>query len=175
MTGAIPNNQPIGQKLNPRANSIPKVLHVSGTRIERITPEARQAWRDLQCCALPSTAAASPPSSTVCHARGLWCASCTPRQGEIGFAIQLKIPSRVQLPPAAALRRSHTRAEGHRHFRAIHAFSWHTVNLRSAHLAPIIRTPEHFHVFLPPPHLSVRMFGSGGMKRAIGSSNCAAL
>ena len=32
-----------------------------------------------------------------------------------------KIPSGVQLPPAAALRRSHTRAEGHRHFRAIHA------------------------------------------------------
>ena len=32
-----------------------------------------------------------------------------------------KIPSGVQLPPAAALRRSHTRAEGHRHFRAIYA------------------------------------------------------
>jgi hypothetical protein len=28
-----------------------------------------------------------------------------------------KIPSGVQLPPATALRRSHTRAEGHRHFR----------------------------------------------------------
>jgi len=140
MTGAIPNNQPIGQKLNPRANSIPDVLHVSGTRIERITPEARQAWRDLQCCALPSTAAASPPSSTVCHARGLWCASCTPRQGEIGFAIQLKIPSRVQLPPAAALRRSHTRAEGHRHFRAIHAL----VGIQSTFAVPhLARSSEH--------------------------------
>jgi hypothetical protein len=39
------------------------------------------------------------------------CASCAPRQGEIGFAFPI-----VQLP-----RRSHTRAEGHRHFRAIHA------------------------------------------------------
>jgi hypothetical protein len=45
--------------------------------------------------------------------------------------------------------------------------SWHTVNLRSAHLAPIIRTSEHFHVFSPPPRLSVRMFGSGGKKRAM--------
>jgi hypothetical protein len=44
--------------------------------------------------------------------------------------------------------------------------SWHTVNLRSAHLAPIIRTSEHFHVFSPPPRGSVRMFGSGGKKRA---------
>jgi hypothetical protein len=70
-----------------------------------------------------------------------------------------KIPSGVQLPAAAALRRSHTPAEGHRHFRAIHALVGHTVNLRSAHLAPIIRTSEHFHVFSPPPRLSVRMFG----------------
>ena len=42
-------------------------------------------------------------------------------------------------------------------------------------LAPIIRTSEHFHVFSPPPRLSVRMFGSGGKKRANASSNCAAL
>src|SRR4029077_17437962 len=62
----------------------------------------------------------------------------------------------------------------HRHFRAIHALVWHTVNLRSAHLAPIIRTSEHFHVFSPPPRWSVRMFGSGGKKRANASSNCAA-
>jgi hypothetical protein len=39
----------------------------------------------------------------------------------------------------------------------------------------IIRTSEHFHVFSPPPRLSVRMFGSGGKKRANASSNCAAL
>jgi hypothetical protein len=39
----------------------------------------------------------------------------------MGFAFQLYDSIRVQLPPAAALRRSHTRAEGHRHFRAIHA------------------------------------------------------
>ena len=77
-------------------------------------------------------------------------------------------------PQQPALRRSHTRAEGHRHFRAIHALVWHTVNLRSAHLAPIIRTSEHFHVFSPPPRWSVRMFGSGGKKRANASSNCAA-
>ena len=38
-----------------------------------------------------------------------------------------------------------------------------------------IRTSEHFHVFSPPPRLSVRMFGSWGKKRANASSNCAAL
>ncbi len=53
--------------------------------------------------------------------------------------------------------------------------SWHTVNLRSAASSAIIRTSEHFHVFSPPPRLSVRMFGSGGKKRANASSNCAAL
>ena len=40
------------------------------------------------------------------------------------------------------------------------------VNLRSAPSSAIIRTSEHFHVFSPPPRLSVRMFGSGGKKRA---------
>ena len=39
----------------------------------------------------------------------------------------------------------------------------------------IIRTSEHFHVFSPPPRLSVRMFGSGRKKRANASSNCAAV
>ena len=82
---------------------------------------------------------------------------------------------RVQLPPAAALRRSHTRGPRPPPFPRDSCVSWHTVNLRSAHLAPIIRTSEHFHVFSPPPRLSVRMFGSGGKKRAIASSNCAAL
>jgi hypothetical protein len=43
-----------------------------------------------------------------------------------------KIPSGVQLPPAAALRRSLTRAEGHRHFRAIHAL----VGIRSTFAVP---------------------------------------
>ena len=42
-------------------------------------------------------------------------------------------------------------------------------------LSAIIRTSEHFHVFSPPPRLSVRMFGSDGKKRANTSSNCAAL
>ena len=45
----------------------------------------------------------------------------------------------------------------------------------SAASSAIIRTSEHFHVFSPPPRLSVRMFGSGGKKRANASSNCAAL
>jgi hypothetical protein len=40
------------------------------------------------------------------------------------------------------------------------------VNLRGAPSSAIIRTSEHFHVFSPPPRLSVRMFGSGGKKRA---------
>ena len=40
------------------------------------------------------------------------------------------------------------------------------VNLRSAPSSAIIRTSEHFHVFSPPTRLSVRMFGSGGKKRA---------
>ena len=53
--------------------------------------------------------------------------------------------------------------------------SWHTVNLCSAASSAIIRTSEHFHVFSPPPRLSVRMFGSWGKKRANPSSNCAAL
>jgi hypothetical protein len=50
-----------------------------------------------------------------------------------------------------------------------------SVNLRSAASSAIIRTSEHFHVFSPPPRLSVRMFGSGGKKRANASSKCAAL
>ena len=53
------------------------------------------------------------------------------------------------------------------------------VGMRSAFAATstsaIIRTSEHFHVIPPPPRLSVRMFGSGGKKRANASSNCAAL
>jgi hypothetical protein len=53
---------------------------------------------------------------------------------------------------------------------------WNSVVcLRSAPSSAIIRTSEHFHVFSPPPRLSVRMFGSGGKKRANASSNCAAL
>jgi hypothetical protein len=42
-------------------------------------------------------------------------------------------------------------------------------------LSAISRTSEHFHVFSPPLRVSVRMFGSGGKKRANASSNCAAL
>ena len=66
---------------------------------------------------------------------------------------------------------SHTRGETPRDLRV----SWHMVNLRSAASSAIIRTSEHFHVFSPPPRLSVRMFDSGGKKRANASSNCAAL
>ena len=77
-------------------------------------------------------------------------------------------------PQAAALRRSHTDGRRPPPFPGDSCVSWHTVNLRSAHLAPIIRTSEHFHVFSPPPRWSVRMFGSGGKKRANASSNCAA-
>jgi hypothetical protein len=81
----------------------------------------------------------------------------------------------VQLPPAAALRRGHTRGRRPPPFPRDSCVSWHTVNLRSAASSAIIRTSEHFHVFSPPPRLSVRMFGSGGKKRANASSNCAAL
>jgi hypothetical protein len=42
-------------------------------------------------------------------------------------------------------------------------------------LSVIIRTSEHFHVFSTLLRLGVRMFGSGGKKRANTSSNCAAL
>ena len=87
----------------------------------------------------------------------------------------LRFSSGVQLPPAAALRRSHTRSRRPPPFPSDSCVSWHTVNLRSAASSAIIRTSEHFHVFPPPPRLSVRMFGSGGKKRAIASSNCAAL
>ena len=76
-------------------------------------------------------------------------------------------------PQAAALRQSHTRGRRPPPFPRDSCVSWHTVNLRGAHLAPM--TSEHFHVFSPPPRLSVRMFGSGGKKRANASSNCAAL
>ena len=68
-----------------------------------------------------------------------------------------KIPSGVQLPPAAALRRSHTRGRRPPPFPRDSRVSWHTVNLRSAASSAIIRTSEHFHVFSPPPRLSVRM------------------
>ena len=78
-------------------------------------------------------------------------------------------------PQAAALRRSHTRGRRPPPFSARSRVSWHTVNLRSAPSSAIIRTSEHFHVFSPPPRLSVRMFGSGGKKRANASSNSAAL
>src|ERR1700738_2434393 len=86
-----------------------------------------------------------------------------------------KFPSWVQLPPAPALRRSHTRGRRPPPFPRDSPISWHTVNLRSAASSAIIRTSEHFHVLSPPPRLSVRMFGSGGKKRANASSNCAAL
>ena len=104
-----------------------------------------------------------------------WVRFMCPKTRRNWLRLPLVGPSGVQLPPAAALRRSHTRAEGHRHFRAIHALVGIRVNLRSAPSSAIIRTSEHFHVFSPPPGLSVRMFGSGGKKRAIASSNCAAL
>ena len=55
-----------------------------------------------------------------------------------------------QLPPAASPEAKPHPRRRPPHFRAIHALVWHTVNLRSAHLAPIIRTSEHFHVFSPP-------------------------
>jgi hypothetical protein len=104
------------------------------------------------------------------------CASCAPQDKEkLASPSNCKIPSRVQLPPAAALRRRPHPRRRPPPFPRDSCVSWHTVNLRSAHLAPIIRTSEHFHVFSPLPRLSVRMFGSGGKKRANASSNCAAL
>ena len=78
-------------------------------------------------------------------------------------------------PQAAALRRSHTRGRRPPPFSRDHALVGIRSNLRSAPSSTIIRTSEHFHVFSPPPRLSVRMFGSGGKKRANASSNCAAL
>ena len=78
----------------------------------------------------------------------------------------------AQLPPAAAEAKPHPRPKA---TAARFTRYWHTVNLRSAASSAIIRTSEHFHVFSPPPRLSVRMFGSGGKKRANASSNCAAL
>jgi hypothetical protein len=95
------------------------------------------------------------------------CASCAPRQGETGFAFPIvRFHPGSSCPQAAALRQSHTRGRRPPPFPRDSCVSWHTVNLRGAHLAPIIRTSEHFHVFSPPPHLSVRMFGSGVKKRA---------
>jgi hypothetical protein len=94
---------------------------------------------------------------------------------KLGSPSNCKVPSGVQLPPAAALRRSHTDGRRPPPFPRDSCVSWHTVNLRSAASSAIIRTSEHFHVFSPPPRLSVRMFGSGGKKRANASSNCAAL
>jgi hypothetical protein len=78
----------------------------------------------------------------------------------------VRFPSGVELPPS-----SRPEAKPHPRprpppFPRDSCVSWHTVNLRGAHLAPIIRTSEHFHVFSLPPHLSVRMFGSGVKKRA---------
>ena len=78
------------------------------------------------------------------------------------------------LPPSSRPRRSHTRGRRPPPFPRNSPVSWHTVNLRSVPSSAIIRTSEHFHVFSPPPRLSVRMFGSGGKKRANASSNCAA-
>ena len=56
-------------------------------------------------------------------------------------------------PQAAALRRSHTRGRRPPPFSARSRVSWHTVNLRSAPRAVIIRTSEHFHVFFAAPTL----------------------
>ena len=95
------------------------------------------------------------------------CASCAPRQGETGFAFPIvRFHPGSSCPQAAALKQSPTRSRRPPPFPRDSCVSWHTVNLRGAHLAPIIRTSEHFHVFSPPPHLSVRMFGSGVKKRA---------
>src|SRR5438552_3876545 len=43
---------------------------------------------------------------------------------------------------------------------------WQTSTFAGAAPSAIFRTSEHFHVFSPAPRLSVRMFGSGGKKRA---------
>jgi hypothetical protein len=51
----------------------------------------------------------------------LWVRFMCPKTRRNWLPSNCKIPSGVQLPPAAALRRSHSRAEGHRHFRAIQA------------------------------------------------------
>ena len=77
--------------------------------------------------------------------------------------------------PSSRSEASHTRGRRPPPFPRDSRVSWHMVNLRSAASSAIIRTSEHFHVFSPPPRLSVRMFGSGGKKRANASSNCAAL
>ena len=66
-------------------------------------------------------------------------------------------------PQAAALRQSHSRGRRPPPFPRDHAL----VGIRSTFAVPtsaIIRTSEHFHVFSPPPRLSVRMFGSGGQE-----------
>ena len=100
---------------------------------------------------------------------------CPQDKEKLASPSNCKIPSGVQLPPS-----SRPEAKPHPRPKATAIFarslvSWHTVNLRSAPSSAIIRTSEHFHVFSPPPRLSVRMFGSGGKKRANASSNCAAL
>ena len=86
---------------------------------------------------------------------------------KIGSDAIEQVATQAKKTPAAALRaKPHPRRRPPPFLRDS-CVSGHTVNLRSAHLAPIIRTSEHFHVFSPPPRLSVRMFGSGGKKRAI--------
>jgi hypothetical protein len=87
----------------------------------------------------------------------------------------LRFLFRVTLRRLDALRRSHTGGRRLPPFPRDSCVNWYTVNLRSAASSAIIRTSEHFHVFSPSPRLSVRMFGSGGKKRANASSNCAAL
>ena len=59
-------------------------------------------------------------------------------------------------PQAAALRRSHTRGRRPPPFSRDHALVGIRSHLRSAPSSTIIRTSEHFHVFSPPPRLSVR-------------------
>ena len=85
----------------------------------------------------------------------------------IGAAIENLAPS------------SRPEAKPHRRPKAIsarfHALVGRQSTFASAASSAIIRTSEHFHVFSPPPRLSVRMFGSGRKKCAIASSNCAAV
>jgi hypothetical protein len=83
------------------------------------------------------------------------CTSCAQDEEKLASPSNCKIPSGVQLPPAAALRRSHTRAEGHHHFRAIHAL----VGVRSTFAVPhlLAQSSEHPNTFTSfrRPHASV--------------------
>jgi hypothetical protein len=53
-------------------------------------------------------------------------------KGKLASLSNCTIPSGVRLPPAAALRRSHTRGRRRPPFPRDSCVSWHTVNLRSA-------------------------------------------